>query len=78
MTTNNFLLSFELSKDKSELDIHFDEAGLAKLIAVLSGLNNGPPQHEHMMTQSWGGTELSEEPQSPDSYVLNKVTIHKW
>ncbi len=77
MTTNRFLLSFELSKDGDELNIHCDEIGLSKLRNILSQLENGV-QHFHLMTASWGGDELSEESQSDDSQLLNKVTIHKW
>jgi hypothetical protein len=77
MTTDSFLLSFELSKDGDELNVHCDDAGLAKLLSVLSKLEE-KAQHEHLMTPSWGGSELSEEPQAADSQLLNKVTIHKW
>jgi len=76
MTTNNFLLSFELSQDNDELDIHCDEEGLIRLKQALSNLQSS--QHEHLMTPSWGGSELSEQAQSSGSSLLNKVTIHKW
>lgn len=77
MTTNSFLLSFELSKDSNELDVHCDDAGLEKLLSILSQLK-GKMKHEHLMTPSWGGSELSEALQAEDSQLLNKVTIHKW
>ncbi|WP_116964744.1 Imm32 family immunity protein [Fastidiosibacter lacustris] len=78
MTTDSFLLSFEISKDGNELDIHCDDNGLEKLLSLLS-LLKGKAQHEHLMTPSWGGGyELSEEPQSEGSQLLHKVTIHKW
>lgn len=77
MTTNNFLLSFELSKDGDELDIHCDDFGLDNLLSILSGLK-GKVKHEHLMTPGWGGNGLSEDAQSKGSKVLNKVTIHKW
>jgi len=77
MTTDSFLLTFEISKDGDELNVHCDDIGLEKLLLVLSRLK-GNAQHEHLMTPSWGGNELSEELQSEDSQLLNKVTIHKW
>ncbi|HAC88553.1 MAG: methylhydantoinase [Marinobacter sp.] len=77
MTTDSFLLSFEISKDGDELDVHCDDNGLEKLLSVLSQLR-GKVQHEHLMTPGWGGNELSEEPQSENSELLNKVTVHKW
>ena len=77
MTTDNFLLSFEISKDGDELNIHCDDAGLENLRSIISQIK-GKVSHEHLMTPSWGGNELSEDPQSEDSHLLNKVTIHKW
>ena len=52
MTTSKFLLSFEMSKDGDELDIHCDEIGLEKLKAVISQLEDRE-QHYHLMTESW-------------------------
>ena len=77
MTTNNFLLSFEVSKDGDELNIHCDEVGLDNFILILSQMRE-KISHENLMTPSWGGSELSENPQSKDDHLLNKVTIHKW
>ncbi len=77
MTTNDFLLSFELSENNDELHIHLDEAGLSQLMAHLSLLKK-ESQHEHLMTPSWGGNELSENKQGEKSNILNKVTIHQW
>ena len=77
MTTDNFLLSFEISKDGDELNIHCDDTGLENLLSIISQIK-GKVGHEHLMTPSWGGNELSEDPQSEDSHLLNKVTIHKW
>ena len=77
MAANKHLLSFELSKDGDVLDIHCDDEGLTKLLSILS-LLNGKDQHEHLMTDAWGGNELSDKTQSLESKLLNKVTIHKW
>jgi hypothetical protein len=73
----DFILTFELAKGSKELDIHFDEKGLEMLISMLQGLK-GKTDHDHLMTPSWAGTELSEETQSDESELINKVTIHKW
>lgn len=77
MTTDSFLLSFEISEDGDELSIHCDDMGLENFLSVLSQIK-GKVSHEHLMTPSWGGNELSEDPQSEDGLFLNKVTIHKW
>ena len=77
MTIDDFLISFEISKDGDELDVHCDDVGLEKLLSILSQLK-GNVQHVHLMTPSWGGNELSAEPQSEYGQPLNKVTFHKW
>ncbi|UTW45363.1 immunity protein 32 [bacterium SCSIO 12696] len=77
MTTDGFLLSFELSQDGDELSIHFDDLGLNNLISVLLQIKE-KAGHEHLMTPSWGGNELSEDRQSEESRLLNRITLHKW
>ena len=70
------LLTFELSNG-NEIDIHGDASGLRRLAETLQRvLDSG--EHEHLMTPSWGGTELSEEKQSDQSALVHKVTIHLW
>ena len=41
------------------------------LAVVLEGQD-----HEHLMTPSWAGRELTEMPQATDLHVVHKVTIH--
>ncbi|PJZ65557.1 hypothetical protein CH371_11490 [Leptospira wolffii] len=77
MKKNNFLLTFELSPERDLLDIHCDAAGLEQLILTLSRLRN-KRDHEHLMTPSFGGNELSEDVQSNGSHLLHMVTIHNW
>jgi immunity protein 32 of polymorphic toxin system len=73
---NERLLTFEVVGD-GELEIHGNAEGLRSLIKSLTRvLETG--QHDHLMTPSWGGTELSEEPQKVGSKLVNKVTIHSW
>lgn len=70
------LLTFEIVGD-GELEIHGTAEGLRDLIRSLTNvLETG--QHEHLMTPSWGGTELSEEPQQAGAKLINKVTIRPW
>lgn len=81
MSSPEYLLTFELSKDGDELAIHLDEQGLVFLLSTLHRLQNGsspPPKHIHLMTNEWGGDELSNEAQSPSSTLLNKVDLRLW
>ncbi|APG61525.1 hypothetical protein LPB140_00215 [Sphingorhabdus lutea] len=71
-------LSFELSNDGDEIDIHFNEAGLDDCISILQQAKMPGFRHEHLMTHSWGGEELTEEVQCENAKLIHKVTIHKW
>jgi immunity protein 32 of polymorphic toxin system len=70
------LLTFELVGD-GELEIHGDAQGLQDLIRSLSRVAQ-TGEHDHLMTPSWGGQELSEEAQRPGARLVNKVTIRRW
>ena len=78
---DDYLLTFELEKNGLELYIHTDIQGLQTLIAQLSYLlawsKTGGTNHLHMMTEEWGGGELSSEPQG-DGHVLNHVKVLCW
>ncbi len=56
---NNYLLTFELAKNKDELEIHTDLSGLKLLIEELNKLlksaEKGVNDHNHLMTEEWGG-----------------------
>lgn len=78
MNSEEYLLTFELSKDGGELHVHCNDAGLRLLQRVLSSLASGQMQNDHLMTPQWAGNELSGEQQSDECTLLNKVTVHKW
>lgn len=71
------LLTFELHPDGDELDVHLDAEGLKVLRSVLDAVER-TGSHEHLMTPSWSGSELTEEKQDPRATLLNKVTVHVW
>jgi hypothetical protein len=77
---NNYLLTFELSKDKNELEVYTDLSGLKSLIEELSKLlksaEEGKNDHTYLMTEDWGGYELSSESQGGE--VLNHVKVYCW
>lgn len=80
MKNDNFLLTFELSKQKDELSVHTDLNGLENLIDELSKLlksaQKGINDHTHLMTEEWGSCELSSESQGGE--LLNHVKIYCW
>lgn len=75
------MLTFEVSPDRDELEIHFDQKGLESFIRYLQKLGDSKsplPIHDHLMTPSWAGDELTEEKQGESNVLLNKVTLWKW
>ncbi len=67
-------LTFELSDDNLVLNIFGNEEGLKSLISSIEKVIKYN-DHDHLMTPSWAGYELSEEPQGENTKILNKVTI---
>jgi hypothetical protein len=74
------ILTFELPNTGDELRIHADVAGLRYLAKKLNRLAEiaaaGRTDHEHLMTEEWGGQGLSSRAQDSTADLLNKVTIH--
>lgn len=77
---DEFLLTFELSEQKDELFIHSDLNGLRNLIDELNKLlksaEKSNSEHTHLMTEEWGGYELSSE--SKGGEIINHVKIYCW
>jgi hypothetical protein len=59
----------------SEVDIYLDADGLKFLLSQLKFLSDGRTDHVHLMSESWGGGELDERPQSVDAIVVHHVKI---
>lgn len=73
------MLTFEWDKDAERMEIHTDKAGLLGLIAQLSQLAESDGQdHLCLMTEAWGGGDLTGEPQNEDAVFMNQVKIFKW
>ena len=73
-------LTFELTKDGDQLEIHGNEEGLRDLAEVIEKLLKEPniQEHTHLMTESWGGDELSPKSYYDGHTLLNMVTIYLW
>lgn len=78
------MLTFELHQDPkgSTLAIHGSAEGLELLASTLLRLarntKDGHFNHDHLMTEEWGGSELTSEPQSDKSELLNHVKVYCW
>jgi hypothetical protein len=65
------LLTFEISKNLDEIDIHGNQQGLSELLEIIGNVIKSR-QHDHLMTKSWGGDELSDERQDETATLINK------
>lgn len=76
------MLTFEYEKADEALHVHADPEGLRYLASVLLQLADRSEKkgsdHVHLMTEAWGGNELSGEAQSKTSELLNHVKVFSW
>jgi hypothetical protein len=74
------MLSFELrpksaADGSKELEIYCDGAGLASLMAQLRFLVEQRTDHVELMSPSWGGSHLTDNPQHADHLPIRFVKI---
>ena len=78
----DYTLSFATDADGDQVFIHADAAGLDHLIRALTGirrkLEEDACDHDHLMTDAWGGHELSERTLDSDARVVHHVKIYGW
>ena len=64
MTRKKYLLSISSSADGAEINIHANDEGLAELErrirSLRKQLKTGDCPHSHLMSESWGSSELTE------------------
>ena len=78
------LLSFEIDAEGEQLFIHADPEGLRVLIRSLTRLldhaENGRAEHDHILTEEWGGGELSSVLQGSDAAqrLIQHVKLYGW
>jgi hypothetical protein len=70
------IINFEQSLD-DELIIFMDNEGIDKMIDYLSVLKTPTETHYHLMTESWGGTELTEFQYVNNATLINQVRLQK-
>jgi len=78
------MITAETEKGGDVVHVHVDVAGIDCLIKDLSLLKSkieaGERDHLHLMTEEWGGHELSTQPQdlSGKTILVHHVKIHGW
>ena len=77
----DYVLSFA-EDGQGQLSIHGDARGLEILIEHLSRVRehvlSGDCSHAHLMTDSWGGKELSERAPAADGTLIHHVKAYGW
>ncbi len=70
------LFTVELAGE-SVAEIHLDEEGLDLLADRLMKLRrHQDPEHDHLMTPSWAGTELTEDKQGEGNDLIHMLTVY--
>jgi hypothetical protein len=74
------MISFEVKQPKSggapdELEIHLDQDGLRSLLSQLGFLEDGRTDHVHLMSESWGGAHLEDQPQTAGNAAIRHVKV---
>ncbi len=74
------ILTIELTNDGDQLEIHGNEEGLRELMEIIAKLLKTPEKqdHNHLMTPSWAGYELTEEKQGETNTLINMATVYFW
>lgn len=74
------MLHVETDADGDQVFVHMDSDGLAQLKAMLEAfeMQQGSPEHDHLMSSSWGGRELDEtiDPAKRDTDHGDNRTVH--
>jgi hypothetical protein len=80
MSKPEHILSFATDKE-GQLFIHADAVGSDHLIGSLTRirkkLDEHDCDHDHLMTDSWGGSELTER-SLDDAHTVHHVKIYGW
>jgi ATP-dependent Lon protease len=68
------MLTVESNEIEGRVEIYFDEAGLRTLEHSIEALKRRGG-HDHLMTASWAGSELTEEKQGKGTTLVNHVVL---
>ena len=73
------MLTFESNPESEQLEIHGDKEGLLKLAKILTAMaEQKASEHRHLMTEDWGGSELSSDKQGLDNDLCHHVKVFFW
>ncbi len=74
------MLTLETRQDGEMVALYGDPEGLrmfaAQLVSLIDQTRDGHFEHDHLMSQEWGGTSLSAEQQSADGRIVHHLKIY--
>ena len=74
---NKLLLTFEINDKQESIEIHANALGIHVLIEQLQKALK-TSDHQHLMTDEWGGQELSSEKQGFANRFVHHIKIIPW
>ena len=78
-STENQMLTFELTSDRDRVEIHGDREGLLLLAQTLTELAaKSSPDHVHLMTVDWGGSGLTSVCQGMSNELIHHAKLFLW
>jgi hypothetical protein len=82
MSKPDHVLSFATDKNGDQLFVHADARGLDLLIRSLTTIRQKLDadccDHDHLMTDAWAGSELSERSLRDGVHTIHHVKIYGW
>lgn len=75
------LFTVELNNSNESIEIHMNQEGIDSLIEKLNSLKRrNETDHEHLMTPTWGGDDLTIIQQNKDENVklINHLRLCLW
>lgn len=74
----NKLLKVEYDEVGEKVEVIMDKEGIKEMIFHLEYLlEREEPDHVHLMTQSWGGDELTEGPCEEGYRLINQMKLYR-
>jgi hypothetical protein len=82
MSEPDHILSFSTDADGDQIFIHADADGLDHLIRSLTHirekLDKDICDHDHLMTDAWAGSELTQRTLDDGARLIHHVKIYGW
>ena len=72
------MVVFEFDEEQERVEIHGTSEDLRELSNIIAKQAERIDDHDHLMTPSWAGDELSEKLVNKKDKLINHVAIYCW